>query len=577
MQKYLTKEYRNITTDNFWIRKGYEPVFEPDDELKYIEIGLANIRDRSVLSTDVIALQKTPKQSYFLSGQRCNLLRPFEKYLQSDKRVLELGCECGVITRYFGECGAEVCAVEENPQKAAIAALRCYGMRKVHIINDQILKLPIVLGKFDIVTVINGFCNESSKEIEKPEIHLLEKAKSFLRKNGVLILVTENKFGLKRLAGVPGSTEKSCWETLTTLNCRYGTNTYTRKEVVDFIQQVGFTHHEQFVPISDYRKTSSVVLPKGLYYLDHKNKISDIFDAIQPFDEQPAIFNLQAAWQNAVKGGLVHQLADSLCFFATTTETLPENLVESHLLAVHFGGLPNGEKKFGKDVAIYEKEGTLLVKRKAWFPELQNKGESVCQILEDEPFHEGKILLHSIRQATLQNEWNVTTVAETFRPWIEFLQEHRDPSTGTLPKNFLDCCPINIIDQSNGNLVAFDLEWSSNEPVPFELVLVRGIFTTLERLGTVAKPANLTDIFFGTLIQKIAAHFGWHFSDDELADILDRQNILGNFLFTERPAWEIVRTNNLKISLGGMKKMYELVNQRNTLQRQIVALQATVQ
>lgn len=547
---------------------GNSTPFTPDETLARLYIDICSVQDKSLHSFAIASMQSDLARTHYLSAQRCNILRPFETFLRSGIRVLELGCECGAISRYLGECGAQVFSVENNAQKASVAAQRCRDCGNVAVLHDSMENLPLSLGKFDIVTLVEGLQASPGVPDTHYEVEQLKTARKFLRNKGILVLAVPNCLGLKQFAGVPGSSAEPPWARVTgSVASEY--KAYSRRDIDNFLQEAGFTCREQFVPVTDYKYANTVIMPAGLHYMREHIDFADIVDVSQPLEEDPAIFNLQAAWHNIIRAGLAGELAETVCYVATPAESLPDTVVQDDVLALHFGNLPNAEKKFGKDVIVQQTGATAQVRRRPWFPNMTAPTAPVQQVLTDEPFHKGRILLRGIRQAMLQPDWEIPSVAETFRPWIQFLRDHATPDTLHVPGNFLDCGPGNIIVRDDGTCVAFDLEWQCDHSIPLAVVLVRGIYITLERLGTVAKPADIANIFFGTFIQKIAAHFGWHFSEDELANIYDHQNILENFLFPERPAWDKVRTNNLKISLGGMKKMYELVNQCNMLQRKL--------
>lgn len=61
-------------------------------------------------------------------------MRPFENDLHGD--ILEIGAGCGAITRYLGECGGNVLALEGS-QDAAIARARTRDLQNVTVVSDR--------------------------------------------------------------------------------------------------------------------------------------------------------------------------------------------------------------------------------------------------------------------------------------------------------------------------------------------------------------------------------------------------------------------------------------------------------
>ncbi|HJP07642.1 MAG TPA: hypothetical protein QF882_09345, partial [Arenicellales bacterium] len=60
---------------------------------------------------------------YHLSPLRANILRGLD--LTGRSTALEIGAGCGAITRYLGDTGFEVDAVEGSASRARLARLRC--------------------------------------------------------------------------------------------------------------------------------------------------------------------------------------------------------------------------------------------------------------------------------------------------------------------------------------------------------------------------------------------------------------------------------------------------------------------
>ena len=94
------------------------------------------IKEASDVSTTSLQLRQAIKDwasEYHLSPARYNLLRPFN--FNQEQKILELGCGCGAITRYLGEQGTQVEAIEGSARRARITANRCRDLDNVKVFS----------------------------------------------------------------------------------------------------------------------------------------------------------------------------------------------------------------------------------------------------------------------------------------------------------------------------------------------------------------------------------------------------------------------------------------------------------
>lgn len=155
------------------------------------------------LSSNSIELQEKIRDrhsEYQLSPARANLIRGLN--LGSMKNVLELGCGCGPITRYLGESGMTVHAVEPCPAKSALARMRCRDLENVQIINIEYPDLALPASRYDIIFMI-GTLNQlsfSSPDKKKSQEFLktfIRTVKKSLKDGGILAAAVDNRTGLK--------------------------------------------------------------------------------------------------------------------------------------------------------------------------------------------------------------------------------------------------------------------------------------------------------------------------------------------------------------------------------------------
>ena len=121
--------YRRETISPFAYTDG------ADVEARILSIVQA-AKDRSTFSEELISGITDWPSEYHLSRSRHVLIRPLG--IQRGDTVLELGCGCGAITRYLGEIGAKVTAVEGSVSRARIAAARCIDLDNVRVVVDDL-------------------------------------------------------------------------------------------------------------------------------------------------------------------------------------------------------------------------------------------------------------------------------------------------------------------------------------------------------------------------------------------------------------------------------------------------------
>ena len=95
----------------------------------YILDAIQTCRDVSSGSDELVQRIRDWPSEYHFSASRPTLLAPFDLQGLS---VLEVGCGCGALTRYLGESGARVVALEGSLDRARITAARCRGLDVRH-------------------------------------------------------------------------------------------------------------------------------------------------------------------------------------------------------------------------------------------------------------------------------------------------------------------------------------------------------------------------------------------------------------------------------------------------------------
>ena len=497
----LNKIYNFNDEAKVWLKKDAPAFFYSDGDQVEKAIGdaLKSVKDRSVFSDELKLLQNGWAATYYFSANRANLLRPLAKRLLHGARVLELGCGMGALTRYLGESCKEVVAVEGSARRASVAALRCEDLPNVTILVDDIRQLPAELGQFDVVTLIGVLEYSRRYGGAGSEEEILKLVRSFLTPTGSLILALENKLGLKYFAGVPEDHIPRPFLGLTNGYSPNGVQTWSRKELAQMLRNAGFNNQDQFISLPDYKLPTSIISPEGLKASGGKFNLFDIMTAIQrPYEKLP-LFNMAEAWESVIKAGLLPDLADSLCFVASGADR--PSPFEPGELAVIYSSTGNILRKYAKEIKILEENGKIRVQKRKLFPE--EATSNYKQVVEDEPYYEGRLLLSEIRKITMRPDWTLEELFNALQPWYKMLYDNMD-AEGYCDGELLDLVPFNII-MNNGKAKAFDLEWQTDKKIPITVLLHRGLFNTLMRIMPIRRSSKHNVSTFQELFQKFMA------------------------------------------------------------------------
>lgn len=199
---------------------------------------------------------------YHLSSTRANLLRSLD--LTGVKRVLELGCGCGSITRYLGEHKhLQIDAVEGSATRANLAALRCRDLDNVTISVANFNDIEFPEDEYDLVLFVGvtEYAGRfSSQQTDQAALQdLLALARKATSDNGITLVAIENRLGLKYLLGANEDHYGVRFVGIDNYRESTGIRTYSRSEWREQIAQAQFSAHQFLYPFPDYKVPTLVV------------------------------------------------------------------------------------------------------------------------------------------------------------------------------------------------------------------------------------------------------------------------------------------------------------------------------
>ena len=408
--------YRTKTPGEF----SYSDGVEVEERLLSI---VSNAKDRSTFSQELAeSICDWPTEYYFSRSRHC-LVRPLD--LQSGDKVLELGCGCGAITRYLGEIGANVVAVEGSLARARVAAERCRELPNVRVVVDDFLSFETD-ERFDCILLI-GVLEYAAlfSDKENPFEHYLRAVTRFLAPGGKVVLAIENKVGLKYFngcgedhVGVPFFGVQDLYKAKTA-------RTFGRRELIAQLSAAGLSQANFYYPFPDYKLPSVVLSEKAL-----TEPGFDVIDLLarchardytgspyRGFDEALAFSVLHS-------NGLLADLSNSFLVVAT-----PDTEPQASTTELAFAWSVNRAPEFCTQTTFVRHGSEIRVLKKPLISSDNGSRHSVDEKLtikhrvSESVYRPGRQLLWNLLRARASGG-DIESIVQALRPWMEFLLQH---------------------------------------------------------------------------------------------------------------------------------------------------------
>ena len=473
-----------------------------DETENYILNSIRTSADKSVYSSELSNFIKDWPTLYHLSSRRSNIIRPFANYLKG-KKVLEIGCGCGALSRYLAEIGSNLISVEGSPRRALITRERCKGFENVEVVTAT-SELVAGLRGFDVV-ILNGVLEYSPKFLGvNGHLLLLKTCFEQLHTSGILILAIENQLGIKYFSGQP---EDHAGMPMYGINDSYREGefkTWGKKELNDLIRQSGFNATEQFVPLPDYKLPVSVITPLGWerYSQDLTNFAIDSV-CQDPQTTPHSLFSLEKAYQTTWKNGLATDMANSFLMIASKT-TLATSVVPLNIAAFHF--MDDIGSGFNKAVEIFEEESILKIKS---YPlDMNFKEGATIDYSSPEKYISRISLWIELLQILNHNDWTIEEIVNWSRSWIEALKEkifglEELNINRLIDSKFWSFTPMNSYRGSDGRIYFLDIGSGIKGQIDFRLVIYHGLRQSFKKITSVASFKGKIDLSYQQLIERI--------------------------------------------------------------------------
>ena len=479
--------------NDIWISPSYAGIAYSDGD--DVEMRIASViqkaSDISVLSTELRQHCTDWPSLYHLSGTRANILRPFEKLLKGD--VLEIGAGCGAITRYLGECGANVLALEGSPRRATIARSRTRDLDNVTVLAEKFDEFQCD-HQFDVITLIGvlEYANLFTAG-ENPPLSMLERVRTLLKPDGMLIIAIENQLGLKYFAGAP---EDHLGQPMYGIEGRYREDqpqTFGRKVLAGMLEKAGFAASEFLTPFPDYKLPVSILTANGINRSDF-NPASFAWQSARRDPQLPVHcnFSLELAWPEIFKNGMSLDVANS---FLIITSPIKKRHIASGILAYHYS--TDRVSKYCKETRFERSERNIVeviykqLSTSYLNSHIDDEGVIDFRCPITAMYVNGNTMSWDFIEIVTRDNWAIEQVGQFFRRYISALQNLlsndglvlslTSPEI-RLPGKYFDLVPQNIIQGDDGKHVAIDTEWVLRDEIELGHLLFRGLLLMMNSI-----------------------------------------------------------------------------------------------
>ncbi|GHC87694.1 hypothetical protein GCM10007320_34190 [Pseudorhodoferax aquiterrae] len=504
-----------------WRREGYASLAYSDGD--EVELRLMRIveqaDDLSVLSQELRAHCTDWPSLYHLTGTRANILRPFS-HLLDGAEVLEIGAGCGAITRYLGESGAQVLALEGTLRRASIARARTRDLANVQVVADNFEQFATAQ-QFDVVTLI-GVLEYANRFVsgECPAQVMLQRARALLKPQGRLIIAIENQLGLKYFAAAP---EDHFGVAMYGVEDRYRADeaqTFGRAVLQAMLHGAGFPQVQCLAPFPDYKFPTSIVTEEG-FRAEGFDAAAFASQSVRRDPQLPEVlaFSPELVWPVLARNGLALDMANSLLFVAAQVPATPD---AATVLAYHYS--TDRAKPYCKETRFLRRDGDAITLeyRRLSPDELPVSTRVHHALVASADYVHGVPLSLALLRTVSTDGWTLEQVGALLR---EYLHVVADLAGGVrvpeapwraemqLPGVFFDLVPQNIIVKTGGQgFAVIDREWDLQDGISVGWLLFRTLLlliNSVSRFGRCADAEEWTrQSFILAAMQAAGLHVG---------------------------------------------------------------------
>ncbi|HEX3839897.1 MAG TPA: class I SAM-dependent methyltransferase [Acidimicrobiales bacterium] len=436
--------------------------------------------DLSSTSDELAGSAQTWPERYHLSHDRANVLRPMR--WRPGFKVLEIGAECGAITRYLGEMCDLVDAVEPVSARARVARARTRDLPGVEVFVGDLFDIPDG-NVYDIIVLVGvlEYVGSGSSDLA-PYRQFLRRAASLLAEDGALLVAIENRIGVKYLSGAPEDHSNRPFDSLEGYPNGSLARTFSRSELDALIRETALTPRV-FGAFPDYKLTRMVMSdellgtdPSLAYRIPH-------FPSPDWGGEVERVANEGAVWRTMIEAGLGTETANSFVILASRQP--PSTLWPEELLAAYYSTARRAG--YASETRVVDEEGAIAFERRA----LPHAGRGSMGDGDGRP--DTRVQLRLGRTPWMAGtDFLVLLSRATDKELIDWLGRWTDLLTREFEEGQptpVDLLPHNLVALPDGVVRVIDSKFVQMG-IAREAVVARGALVTGQRLSRMTKPSR---------------------------------------------------------------------------------------
>ncbi len=474
----------------------------------FVQKILKNCSDLSIDSPELIDSWVDLQTELQLNSERANFLRALK--LKQESSILQIGCSCGILSRYFADQGHRVVVVDQDLNRLKTARLRCKDIKNVtyHSKKDEIQS--ILAENYDLILINRFLENLSGNQTTNPTsvnqvlahqsvqfiAQQLTRLTSVLNQDGCFVIPAANRLGLKYWLGSKEESGEGQYIGLQNLTSDLSSSqSFSRKEWELICKESGIFQHRFLYPYPDHLLTEMILSEEFIvkdpfsHSLLYRIRSRDYMDPGWLPDHDEYLY-----WKSLHQRGYLTDFSNSFLLIGGNT---PKSI--DTIFPYDFIKLSKSKQQKRYQTITYKKSGEGIIEKEI-ISTHTDESTPISQLFhtpESSDYLQGN-LLASLWIDSLISRQGYEEFVSLLRVYYQYINKQLQEVDHT--GRFVDLLPFNIIVDDQGNYQSFDQEWQSSNELGTEFVLFRALLwfcfahdTVIAKKMSKEKVTNIAD------------------------------------------------------------------------------------